>query len=56
MEGPKASGSRKGRKMVMTILHPPLKQIAPAGTDHVLGFATQAHLAGAYDVDGSFGL
>lgn len=40
----------------MTILHPPLKQIAPAGTDHVLGFATQAYSAGAHDVDGSFGL
>lgn len=30
--------------------------MAPAGTDWVLGYAAQATLAGADDVDGSLGL
>lgn len=34
----------------------PLNQMAPAGADWVLGYATQASLAGADDVDGSLGL
>lgn len=51
--GPK--GLREGG-VAATSLDPPLNQMATAGTDWVLGYATQAALAGAYDVEGSFGL
>lgn len=52
-----ASGPKGGRDGGSTTsLCPPLNQMAPAGTEWVPGYATQAALAGAYDVDGSLGL
>lgn len=42
--------------MAVTSLYPPLNQTASAGTHLVLGYATQAPLAGAYYVGGSLGL
>lgn len=53
---PKASGPKGGREGGSDSLHPPLKQMAPAGTGQVLGDASQAHAAGAHDVGGSLGL
>lgn len=42
--------------MVAKSRYPPLNQMAPAGTVQVLGYASQAQLAGTYDVGGSLGL